>query len=162
MHAGVVGWQGRAILIPGRSMSGKSTLVRALVEAGAAYYSDEFAVLDKEGKVHPYPVPMSIRGENEVVGRKVPLETLGIQPGVEPLPVGLVVMATYQRRARWRPQILTPSVAMLGLMDNTVAARRDPGFSMPILRQVAMRAKTLQSKRGEAERAVPAILQALQ
>src|SRR5262249_38532870 len=44
VHAGVVGWQGRAILIPGKSYSGKSTLVAALLRCGATYYSDEFAV----------------------------------------------------------------------------------------------------------------------
>jgi hypothetical protein len=54
VHAGVVGWQGKAILVPGRSRSGKSTLVMALVDAGATYYSDEYAVLDKEGRVHPF------------------------------------------------------------------------------------------------------------
>ncbi len=49
VHAGAVavGWQRQAILIPGRSFAGKTTLVKALVEAGAVYYSDEFAVLDK-------------------------------------------------------------------------------------------------------------------
>src|SRR5687768_17180193 len=45
VHAGVVGWRGRAIVLPGRSFAGKSTLVRALLAAGATYYSDEFAVL---------------------------------------------------------------------------------------------------------------------
>ncbi len=35
VHAGVVGWRGRAIVIPGRSFSGKTTLVRALCERGA-------------------------------------------------------------------------------------------------------------------------------
>jgi len=57
VHAGVVAWQGRAVLIPGRTLSGKSWLVRALVRAGAEYYSDEFAVLDARGRVHPYPLP---------------------------------------------------------------------------------------------------------
>src|SRR5687767_2598740 len=41
VHAGVVGWKGRAILVPGRSGSGKTTLVSELVRAGAIYYSDE-------------------------------------------------------------------------------------------------------------------------
>ena len=44
VHAGVIGWKERAILIPGRSFSGKSTLVKAFLQAGATYYSDEFAV----------------------------------------------------------------------------------------------------------------------
>src|SRR6185295_10176403 len=61
VHAGVVGWHGRAIVIPGRSMSGKTTLVTALVRAGATYYSDEYAVFDMHGRVHPFPKPLSIR-----------------------------------------------------------------------------------------------------
>src|SRR5918994_2119193 len=54
VHAGVVGWRGRAILLPGASHAGKSTLVAALLRAGATYYSDEYAVLDLSGRVHPY------------------------------------------------------------------------------------------------------------
>src|SRR5690348_11129110 len=46
VHAGVVGWRGGAILIPGRSHTGKSSLVAALLALGATYYSDEYAVLD--------------------------------------------------------------------------------------------------------------------
>ncbi len=161
VHAGVVAWQGCPILIPGRSMSGKTTLVRALLDAGATYYSDEFAVLDGEGRVHSYPLPISIREGDNIVGCKIPLETLGIQPGTEPLPVALVVVTKYTRYARWRPKVLTPSEAMLALMDNTVAARREPTFTMPILKKVVMAAKTITSKRGDAKRVVPAILQQL-
>src|SRR6266852_1979709 len=47
VHAGVVAWKGRAIVIPGRSQSGKTTLVRAFLQAGASYYSDEYAVFDR-------------------------------------------------------------------------------------------------------------------
>src|SRR5207244_3989987 len=46
VHAGVVGWKDRAILIPGLSHSGKTTLVERLIRAGATYYSDEYAVLE--------------------------------------------------------------------------------------------------------------------
>src|SRR5258708_16040074 len=53
VHAGVVGWKDRAILIPGLSQSGKTTLVDQLIRAGATYYSDEYAVLDERGRDHP-------------------------------------------------------------------------------------------------------------
>jgi hypothetical protein len=162
VHAGVVGWQERAILIPGRSMTGKTTLVKALVESGATYYSDEFAVLDKVGQVHPYPVPLSIRGNNGQPGHKTPVESLGGQAGVESLPVGLVVVTHYQPRAHWQPQALSPAQALLALMDNTVAAQREPQYTMPILRQVVMNASTIQGKRGSAGRIAPALLRALQ
>jgi hypothetical protein len=150
VHAGVVGWQGQAILIPGRSMTGKTTLVKALVEAGAVYYSDEFAVLDKEGRVHPYPRPLSIRGNNGQPGREITAEALGGQTGVEPLPVGLIVATEYHPEAMWQPRQLTPGQALLALMDNTVAARRNPAHSMPILKQAVTNAIALKSKRGEA------------
>ena len=35
VHAGVVGWNGRAIVMPGASFAGKTTLVQAWLEAGA-------------------------------------------------------------------------------------------------------------------------------
>lgn len=158
VHAGAVGWQGRAILIPGRTMTGKTTLVHALARAGATYYSDEFAVLDREGRVHPYPVPLSIRGPDGRPGIKTPIESLGGQAGIAPLPVGLVVVTRYQPRARWRPRELTPAQALLALMDNTVAAQREPQYTMPILRLAVLGARTIQSKRGEAEKVAPALL----
>jgi hypothetical protein len=150
VHAGVVGWQGQAIVIPGRSLSGKTTLVKALVEAGADYYSDEFAMLDRQGLVHPYPVPLSVRGRNGGNGQKYPVEALGGQTGLAPIPVGMVVVTEYQAGARWRPRALSPARAMLALMDNTVAARRNPQLSMPILKKAVANTLVLKSKRGEA------------
>ena len=51
VHAGVVGWKGQAIVVPGRSYSGKSTLVKEFLNYGATYYS-EFAVFDRRGYVY--------------------------------------------------------------------------------------------------------------
>lgn len=158
VHAGAVGWQGQAILIPGRSFAGKTTLVKAMVEAGATYYSDEFAVLDKEGRVHPYPRPLSIRGNNGQPGREITAEELGGQIGVEPLPVGLIVVTEYHPEAMWQPRQLTPGQALLALMDNTVAARRNPAHSMPILKQAVTGTVALKSKRGEAGEVAPLLL----
>src|SRR5260370_33981035 len=60
LHAGVVGWRGRAILLPGHSLSGKTTLVREMLRLGATYYSDEFGVLANSANVHPFPRPRRI------------------------------------------------------------------------------------------------------
>ena len=61
IHAGVVAHHGRALVLPGRTHAGKSTLVARLVTSGATYYSDEYAVLDEQGRVLPYPRAMSLR-----------------------------------------------------------------------------------------------------
>jgi hypothetical protein len=162
VHAGVVGWQNRAIVIPCRSFSGKTTLVKALIETGATYYSDEFAILDRQGLVHPYSLPLALRGENGQAGRKTPVELLGGRSGRAPLPIGLVVVTPYRAGARWQPRLLLAGQALLALMDNTGAARREPGFSNPILRQAVLGAKCIQSKRSEASRVARAILGQLQ
>ena len=80
VHAGVVGWKEKAIVIPGRSFSGKSTLVAEFVRAGAKYYSDEYAVLDVQGNVHPYSRPVVMR-ENGA-RKKYTAEELGGIAGV--------------------------------------------------------------------------------
>ena len=132
IHAGVVGWRGRAILIPGASGTGKSTLVAALLRAGASYYSDEFAVLDDRGLVHPFARPLSIRREDGLpAGRHDPQE-FGSQAGVEALPVGLVAVTKYVPRGDWRPRPMTPGQAILALLENTLPAQVDPDGSLPL------------------------------
>lgn len=161
VHAGVVGWQGRAIVIPGRSFSGKTTLVKALVEAGATYYSDEFAILDRQGLVHPYALPLSLRDAQGQALGKLPATAIGGQVGVEPLPIGLIVVTQYEAGARWRPRPLGAGQALLALMDNTVAAQREPSYTMPILRQAVAGTPTIQSKRGQAGPVARALLRRL-
>ncbi len=157
VHAGVVGWQGRAILVPGRSFSGKSSLTRALVQAGAEYYSDEYAVLDARGRVHPYPLALSVRS-GDGTSTKLTVAELGGRQGRAPLPVGLIVNTHYAPRARWRPRNLSRALAFLALMDNTVAAQREPAYAMPILRAAVLSAAAVTGPRGEAARTVPHIL----
>jgi hypothetical protein len=158
VHAGVVGWRGRAILMPGRSRSGKTTLVEALVALGADYYSDEFAVLEPDGRVRPYAIPLSLRGRAGRPAAKASIESLGGRPGVDALPVGLIVVTHHRPRARWRPRPLSRSEAMLALMDNTVAATRPPAVTMPILRQAALDVRAIHTPRGDARAAASRLL----
>ena len=153
VHAGAVAWQGRGILIPGRSRAGKSTLVRALLSAGAEYYSDEFALLDADGRVHPYALPLSLRGKGTAPSQRIAAESLGAPTATCPVFVDLIVATHYRRRARWQPRPIPKGEALLVLMENTVAARQPPERTMPILRQAVLRATALRSDRGEAQAA---------
>lgn len=150
VHAGVVGWRGRAIVIPGRSYTGKTTLVRALCERGATYYSDELAVFDARGRVHPFPTPLGIRNEGEIRSTKLSPETLSSPVGVKPLPVGLVAVTRYTPGSRWQPRTLSAGRAVLALLDNTVSAQWRPTKAMATLGRVVTSAAVLRGGRGEA------------
>jgi hypothetical protein len=157
VHAGVVGWRGRAILIPGRSFSGKSTLTAELVRAGATYYSDEYAVLDSRGRVHPFLKPLSLRNGG-VDQTDISAEQLGGVTGDRPLPVGLVVVSAFKPAASWRPRALSAGQGALELLAHTVAARRQPERTLETLRKVAGRAPVVKGNRGEASVAAARIL----
>jgi len=158
VHAGVVGWKGQAIVIPGRSYTGKSTLVAELVRAGATYYSDEYAVLDARGRVHPYFKPIELREEGTFRQSKFDVGELGGLIGKKSLPVGLVLLTHYKSGASWRPRRLTAGKGVLEMLYNTVSARRAPERALSALRHVAARAQILKGVRGDSAEVTPAIL----
>lgn len=158
VHAGVVAWHGKAIVIPGRSMSGKTTLVRELVRAGASYYSDEYAVFDARGRVHPYASPLGIRQGEGLQQRRVPIESLKAQVGRSPIRVGLILITRYREGARLAPRQLTAGNGALELLNNTVPARRFPDRVMPVLGRAVEGAAILKSARGDAKEAIQTLL----
>ena len=161
VHAGVVGWRGQAILIPGRTFTGKTTLVLELVRAGATYLSDEYAVLDPRGRVHPYPRKLWLREQSGLGFERTSIESLGGSSGLKPLPVGLVVVTRYKAGARWRPIPLTPGQGALALLNNAVSIQRQPALTFPILSRIATSAPILKGVRGEAKQVVDSILKTL-
>ncbi|MDX6406276.1 MAG: hypothetical protein QOH70_3731 [Blastocatellia bacterium] len=158
VHAGVVGWNDRAILIPGLSHSGKTTLVDQLIRAGATYYSDEYAVIDERGRVHPYPRALGMRGPGSEQATKVRAEDIGATVGLKPLRVGLVVSTNYKDGARWRPRQVTRGKGVLELMSNTVSARSQPELALTALPAALESARILKGVRGEAAEIVDSIL----
>jgi hypothetical protein len=149
VHAGVVGWRGSAIVIPGRSRSGKTSLVAAFVRAGAAYYSDEYAVFDGQGFVHPYPKRLSFR-DSQSNSQLVSVGEIGGSAGTRPLPVGLVIVTQYQSGTHWQPKRMSPGEALLALLDNTVNVREEPQLALSTLRTVVEGCRTIAGERGEA------------
>jgi Rps23 Pro-64 3,4-dihydroxylase Tpa1-like proline 4-hydroxylase len=147
VHAGVVGWRGRAIVIPGRSHAGKSTLVAELVRRGAVYYSDEFAVLDETGRVHPYRRIPVFRDDER---RPQDLRLVREDEPIEPLPIGLIVEGAYRPGVTWRPTVVRGAQAVLPLIDGTIFARQETARMLRIAARVAPTAVTLRGLRSEA------------
>lgn len=152
LHAGAVGWKGKAIIIPADSYQGKSTLVTELVRRGAEYYSDEFAVFDSEGLLHPFPRAISRRTDG---GRfrafEITPEQIGGIVGERPLPVGMILLTGYAAGKRWRPKFLTPGQAVMEMIPFTLPMRYDPETSMHVLNKIASRAIIASGLRGSAE-----------
>ncbi len=148
VHAGAVGFEGGAILVPGRSFSGKSTLVAELVRSGAEYLSDEYAVLDPQGRCHPFPRGLSVRGPGGMQRRTA--EELGGRTGTSPLPVHLVFVTRYRKGASWAPRPLSAGEAVLALMQNTVAVRSRARETLGVLRAAMAGAAAFEGERDEA------------
>jgi hypothetical protein len=151
VHAGVVTWNGRAILLPGRSYSGKSTFVVELIRRGAVYYSDEYAVLDDRGRVHPYPRLISLRGsKTDHPSQRHHAQSFGARTGTRPADVALVLLTRFHPNGRWNPRRLSPGEGALQLLAQTVAARRAPQRALTAIQQVVLHAPVLTTRRGEA------------
>lgn len=159
LHAGVVGWNERAIVIPAKSFQGKTTLVAELVKRGAVYYSDEYAVLDEHGLVHPFPKMLSMRGIiDDFQQLDVPVEKFGGVAGNRAIPIGLVLITRFQPNARWLPRKLSPGRGMLEIIAHTLPIRNKPEFTLKVLNNMLDRAIITKTKRGDAARAAELLI----
>jgi hypothetical protein len=158
VHAGVVGVGDRAIVLPGRSFAGKTTLVAALVQAGAEYWSDEYAVLDADGLVHPYPKPLSVRIDDTRATDERPVESFGGRAGDRPLPVALIAFTNYRPGVAWAPRPCTVGEGAVKLLEHSIAARSRPEQVLAAVRRAASDAVILEGDRGNADEAARALL----
>ncbi|MBA3352847.1 MAG: hypothetical protein H0U23_10555 [Blastocatellia bacterium] len=151
IHAGVVGWKGRAIVIPANSFRGKTSLVAELVRNGAEYYSDEYAVLDENGLVHSFPRLLAIRYfDGELREKLVNPSSLGGRVGRVEIPIGLVLLTEYEADAVWNPQTLTAGQGIIEMIPHTIPRRSNTEFSLKVLNTSVSDAIILKSPRGEA------------
>ena len=161
VHAGVVGVDDRAVLLPGYSFAGKTTLVAELVRAGATYYSDEYAVLDAEGLVHPYAKPLSVRMGSSRATEEQRAESLGGRVGEGPLAAGLIAVASYRPGATWSPRRLSAGEGALALLSHTIPARTRPEQALSAVRCAVGDAVVLQGDRGDARETATQLLAVL-
>lgn len=154
IHAGVVAWRGRVLVLPGPSRAGKSSLCVAAHRAGAAVWSDEYALVDRHGRV---------RGWRRAVRVRTPagLDRLDVTVDHEPATPSLVAVLRHDpdQDSAWRD--LTPSEAVMDLMANCVSARTRPDEAFDAALAVARSAVAVSGSRGEADVSITRLLQLL-
>jgi len=143
LHAGVVGKDGRCILLPAAAGSGKSSLTAALTHGGFGYYSDEVALVER-GSFLVAPVPLSVcvkstgwdlmsryfpeiadlpthRRDDGKIVRYVPPRASRVQK--DPALVSHIFFPLYQKDEPTRLEPLSRCNALARLMDQCVALR---------------------------------------
>jgi hypothetical protein len=153
LHSGVVGWRGKAILIPGNSFHGKTTLVAEFVKIGAEYYSDEYAILDEHGLVHPFERDLSMRPDDTFLTQtRVRVEELNGKVGITPIPVGVVLFTKFDRETVVNYQFLTPGQAVVRVVEHAISIRRNSEFAIKVLKNAFSSAIIIESPRSEADK----------
>ena len=151
LHAGVIGWKGRAIIIPGKSFAGKTTLVAEFARKGCAYFSDEYALLDRDGLVHPFPKKLSLRGiAGDYEQSDFDVERLGGRRARAPAPVGWILLTEYHKTKRSELRRVNLGEGLMACLANSISVRRNPRFVLEVLERAARRTTVLKAARVEA------------
>ncbi len=148
VHAALAVVDGRAIVLPGRSFTGKTTLGVALGAAGAVLASDEYALVDPAtGLVTGWPRPARIRlGAGD--SRREP-----VAGPIPPTPVALVALlrhdAGHGEDPAVTPERVSRADAVVRILDETVCARSRPEASLDAALHLSA-AEVVAGRRGEA------------
>jgi hypothetical protein len=157
VHAGTLLLGGRALLLPGATHTGKSSLVAELVLQGATYFSDEYALIDAEGRAHPYPRPLLLRNGRSEQVPTLPAD-LNAKVGSEPAPVGWVLSLEYQAGGAWSIEPIPQSLALMALLRNTPHAVTDSPRIVTWFQNAVASASCFAGRRGDAADAASRIL----
>lgn len=160
LHSGAVLWDNRVLLLPGATHAGKSSLVAELLRRGATYFSDEFALIDSDGRVHPYPRPLLLRNGRPEQSPVLP-EELNASVGNAPAPVGWILSLEYQPACTWSVVAMPQGEAVLTLLKNTPHFLAESPELVALFQRAVAGATCYSGRRAEAGPAVDEILRLL-
>ena len=143
------------------SYAGKTSMVAALLTAGAEYLSDEYAVFDPSGGSIPMPGGFRCERMTGARFRRPGPEEFGSRHCPGPLSIGLVAMTRICRRRTLASHASAHRLGMLALLNNMVPIRRQPERCLHVVERVLAEAVCVRGKRGEAEDTAPALLEAV-
>jgi hypothetical protein len=166
VHAGaVVAPDGTAVLLPGPSGAGKTTLVAGLVRAGFGYLSDEAGAIDPATLcVHAFARPLGLKGDartlfgvpgGDGVHYLAPDE-LRPRSITGPAPVGHVIAPHYERGTPAIVTRMTPAETVVELGE-TAMNLLDLADGLDVLAAVARRAPGARLVSGDLDAAVAAV-----
>jgi len=158
VHAGAVVLEGRALLIPASSHAGKSSLVAALLRRGARHLSDEYALVDDQGRVHSYPRPLLLRNGGPKQRLVLP-EDLNASFATEPVRVGWIVAVDYDPGAAWSVQRTSQGEAVMLLLRNTPHEMEQSPEMVDIFTRSVAGAECFAGQRGEVAEACERMLE---
>jgi hypothetical protein len=161
VHAGVVEIGDEAVILPGMTHSGKSAMVAALLERGATYFSDEYALIDAQGRVHPYPRPLLVRNGTTQQSPRL-AEDYGARTGTDPARLGWILALAYRPEEGWRLQPVPQSAGVLLLLLNTPHVLAESPELLGVIQNATAGAKCWQGYRGDAAEAAEEILRLVQ
>jgi len=157
VHAGAVLIEGRVLLIPGSTHAGKSSLVAELLRRGASHFSDEYALIDNEGRTHSYPRPLLLRNGRPLQSLVLP-EELNASFATDPAPVGWILAVDYVPGSAWDVQEMSQGDAVMTLLRNTPHEMARSPEMIDSFICVAGNAACYAGKRGDAVEAASHIL----
>ena len=158
VHAGAVVLNGRALLIPGSSHAGKSSLVAELLRRGAAHLSDEYALVDGAGFIHAYPRPLLLRNGRPKQSLVLPSD-LKADFHLEPVQVGWIVAVDYAPGASWEIKRISQGEAVMLLLSNTPHEMGQSPEMVELFTRCVARSECYAGTRGEVAEAAERILE---
>ena len=158
IHAGAVVLNGRALLLPGATHAGKSSMIAELLRRGATYFSDEYALIDAYGCVHPYPRPLLLRNG---CPEQIPMlpEECNASVGNAPAPVGWILSLEYVPGCAWHVAPVPQSEALLTLLRNTPHNLAESADMVGVFQRAVAGAVCYAGQRSETAHAADEILQ---
>jgi hypothetical protein len=150
VQGGAVAQGDAAIMLLGKPLTGRTTLVEALVARGLTYLSDEYAVIDAQGRVEPYRRPLPSGAETD-------------QAVDEPRTVAAIVLTGYRPGAQWQPARRSSGEGLLTLMSHVIGGQERPEQTMRALKALIDAGPViLETPRDEADAAAAAVLAELE
>lgn len=158
VHAGAVIIDGGALILPGSTHAGKSSLVVELLKRGAAHLSDEYALIDKHGYVHAYPRPLLLRNGGPLQLLTLPADLNASFTVGRAVPVRWILSTSFAPGSSWSIHEMTQGEAVMLMLRNTPHEMAQTPEIVNLFLRVAAKAICYEGTRGDAGEAADHIL----